>query len=484
METNEKLIFEKSVRGRRGYSLPPLDVPETDLKTLFPSSGLREIPADLPEVSESEMVRHYVRLSQRNFCIDSGFYPLGSCTMKYNPKINDEVSRFPGFSSVHPLQPEGTVQGALEIIYSLEQSLKEILGMDRISFQPVAGAHGEMVGLMMIRAALRARGENRKNILIPDSAHGTNPASAGLAGFEVQEIRSNKDGLIDLEDLKKHLDSDCAGLMLTNPNTLGLFEKEILKISRAVHEAGGLMYMDGANLNALLGVARPGDMGFDVVHSNLHKTFSTPHGGGGPGAGAIGVKSHLAPFLPKPTVEKGESAYFFDEARPQSIGKVSTFHGNFGNLVRAYAYILTNGGEGLSEISRMAILNANYIRKKLESVFQVAQNRVCMHEVVFSAKKLKSREVHARDICKRLMDYGFHPPTVYFPLIVEEALMVEPTETESRETLDAFCDAMLAISKEIETSPELLLNAPTTTPVGRLDETEAVKKLQVRWKRE
>ncbi|MBI3594306.1 MAG: aminomethyl-transferring glycine dehydrogenase subunit GcvPB [Nitrospirae bacterium] len=479
----DKLIFEKSVSGRKAYALPPLDVPESSLESLFPSKFLRKEPPGLPEVSELDLVRHYVKLSQKNFSIDSGFYPLGSCTMKYNPKINDEIARLPGLAALHPLQPEETLQGALGLLYALEELLKEILGFDRISFQPVAGAQGEMVGLMMIRAYLQSKGENRHKVLIPDSAHGTNPASAMLAGFEVEEIRSNSQGLIDLDDLKKHMDRDCAALMLTNPNTLGLFEKDIIDISKVVHEAGGLMYMDGANLNALLGLVRPGDMGFDVVHSNLHKTFSTPHGGGGPGAGAVAVKAFLAPFLPKPTIEKKGERYVLDDNRPDSIGKVSTFYGNFGNLVRAYVYIRSNGAEGLARISQMAILNANYVRSKLEKVLKVAQDRICMHEVVFSAKKFKSREIHARDICKRLMDYGFHPPTVYFPLIVEEALMIEPTETESKETLDSFCDALISISKEIELNPELLLNAPFTTPVGRLDETEAVKKLNVRWKK-
>ena len=480
----DKLIFERSVKGRKAYALPPLDVPQTPVESLFPASMLRKEPPGLPEVSELDMVRHYVKLSQKNFSIDSGFYPLGSCTMKYNPKINDEMARLPGMSALHPLQPVETVQGALHLLYALEELLKEILGVDHVSFQPVAGAQGEMVGLMMIRAYLQSRGEERHKVLIPDSAHGTNPASAMLAGFDVEEIKSNAQGLIDLNDLKKHLDRDCAALMLTNPNTLGLFEKEIVKVSEAVHQAGGLMYMDGANLNALLGVVRPGDMGFDVVHSNLHKTFSTPHGGGGPGAGAIGVKAVLAPFLPRPTIEKKANAYLLNYDRPLSIGRVSTFFGNFGNLVRAYVYIRSNGDQGLVHVSKMAILNANYVRKKLDKVYKVAQDRASMHEVVFTAKKFKSRGVHARDICKRLMDYGFHPPTVYFPLIVEEALMVEPTETESKETLDVFCDAMLSIEKEIESDPNLLLNAPFTTPVGRLDETEAVKKLNVRWKKE
>ncbi len=483
-QKTDQLIFERSVRGRRAYHLPPLDVPENGLESMFPVSMIRDELPGLPEVSELDLVRHYVKLSQKNFSIDSGFYPLGSCTMKYNPKINDEIARLPGLASLHPLQAEETVQGALHLLYSLEALLKEILGVDHISFQPVAGAQGEMVGLMMIRAFLQSKGENRHKVLIPDSAHGTNPASAGLAGFDVEEIKSNSQGLIDLDDLKKHLDRDCAALMLTNPNTLGLFEKDILKISEAVHQAGGLMYMDGANLNALLGVVRPGDMGFDVVHANLHKTFSTPHGGGGPGAGAVGVKALLAPFLPKPTIERKGSVYTLNHDRSQSIGKVSTFYGNFGNLVRAYVYIRSNGAQGLAKISGMAILNANYVRKRLDGAYKVAQDRPCMHEVVFTAKKFKSKEIHARDISKRLMDYGFHPPTVYFPLIVEEAMMVEPTETESKETLDAFCEAMLSIAKEAETNPELLLKAPWTTPVGRLDETEAVKKLNVRWKKE
>lgn len=477
----QKLVFDKSVPDRKGYSLPGLDVPEMPLGELIPAGMLRETNPSLPELSEVDVVRHFTNLSRDNYGVDQGFYPLGSCTMKYNPKVNEDVARLPGFSSIHPGQPIEQVQGALELLYKLESELREILGMDRVTLQPVAGAQGEMAGILMIRAFHISNGNPRRKVLLPDSAHGTNPASAKLAGYEVEVIRSGKDGLIDTEDLRRHLDSETAALMLTNPNTLGLFEREIIKISEMLHSVGAQMYLDGANLNALLGLCRPGDMGFDVVHANLHKTFSTPHGGGGPGAGALGVKSHLSKFLPGPNVEKNDDGYFLDEDLSATIGKVHPYFGNFGNLVRAYAYIRRLGPNGLVEVSSNAILNANYVRKRLEDVFPVPYNQGCMHEFVASAKKFRKQGVHAWDIAKRLLDFDIYSPTVNFPMLVEEALMIEPTETESRENLDRFCEVMLAIAREIETDPEKVRTAPHTRSVGRLDEVRAVKSLDLRW---
>lgn len=478
-----KLIFEKGAPGRHGYSLPDLDVPEKYLPDLIPPGFLKKAPLDLPEVSEVELIRHFTGLSQSNFGVDLGFYPLGSCTMKYNPKVNEEAAGMPGLMSAHPLQPEYLSQGALRLMYELEGFLKEIGGMDRVSLQPVAGAHGELTGLLIIRAYHEIHGNPGRKVIIPDSAHGTNPASAALAGYETVIIKSSKEGLIDLDELKRAIDTDCAAVMLTNPNTLGLFEKDILEISRMIHDAGALLYMDGANLNALLGIVRPGDMGFDVVHFNLHKTFSTPHGGGGPGAGPIGVVERLAPFIPVPTVEIEGDRYCLDYDRPQSIGSVHGFYGNFGVLVRAYAYIRRMGASGLKEASRNAILNANYIKRRLEGHYYIQNQVPCMHECVFSAKFQKGKGVHAWDIAKRLQDYGFHPPTVNFPLIVDEAIMIEPTETEARETLDKFCDAMISIAGEVETNPDIVKNAPHTMGVKRLDEAQAVKKPDLRWKK-
>jgi len=478
----EPLIFEKSVPGRKGYSLPDLDVPEVPIAELMPAEYLRKDPPLLPELSEVDVVRHFTNLSRDNYGIDQGFYPLGSCTMKYNPKVNEDVARFAGFAELHPLQPVHQTQGALQLLYQLEAALREITGMDRVTLQPAAGAQGELVGMLMIRAYHRSKGNPRRKVIVPDVAHGTNPATATLAGYEVQVVHSNADGLVDLDDLKHLVDQDTAALMLTNPNTLGLFERDILKIAELLHGAGALLYLDGANLNALLGLCRPGDMGFDVVHSNLHKTFTTPHGGGGPGAGALGVKSFLTPFLPVPVVEKTEKGYVLDNRRPQSIGKVQTFYGNFGNLVRAYTYIRRMGAIGFRKVSTNAILNANYIRKRLEAVYPVPYNRFCMHEFVSSAKKFRNRDVHAWDIAKRLIDYGIYPPTVNFPLIVEEALMIEPTETEPKENLDRFCEAMLRVAKEIEEDPELVRKAPYSRTVTRLDEIRAVKELNLRWK--
>ncbi|HIE65549.1 MAG: aminomethyl-transferring glycine dehydrogenase subunit GcvPB [Nitrospira sp.] len=480
----ERLIFEKSVEGRRAVTFPTEALEGFSVDQVLPKEFQREIPLPLPEVSENELMRHYTRLSQDNYGVDTGFYPLGSCTMKYNPKINEDVARFPGFSQVHPLQPREASQGALELIYELEQMLAEISGMAGISLQPAAGAQGELTGMLITRAYHQQQGRIRKKVVIPDSAHGTNPASAHLAGFTVQTVRSNRNGLLDVDDLAKVVDEDTAALMLTNPNTLGLFERQIEEIVRIVHDAGALMYLDGANLNALLGLTRPGDMGFDLVHFNLHKTFSTPHGGGGPGAGPVGVAAALIPYLPFPVIQKKEEGYLLESDRPQSIGRVHGFYGNFGILVRAYTYIRRLGAVGLSAVSRNAILNANYLKKKLEGDYPVPMNRSCMHEFIISAKVFREKGIHAWDIGKRLIDYGFYPPTVNFPLIVPEALMIEPTECESRETLDAFVAAMLEIRKEIDQTPEKLLEAPHHRTVGRMNEVQAAKQLNVRYESE
>lgn len=479
---SELSIFEKSVSGRQGYSLPELDVPASALDSLLPARFLRKDPPLLPEISEVDVVRHFTNLSRDNYGVDQGFYPLGSCTMKYNPKINEEAAQRPGFVHLHPLQPEDHVQGALEVMYELSQALAEITGMDRVTLQPAAGAQGELAGMLMVRAYHRHRRDPRRKVIIPDSAHGTNPATARLAGFEVVVVHSNRDGLVDLDDLKKLADRDTAALMLTNPNTLGLFERDIVEIARVVHEAGALLYLDGANLNALLGISRPGDMGFDVVHSNLHKTFTTPHGGGGPGAGALAVRRILEPHLPVPVVEKTNKGFRLIHRRPGSIGRVHGFYGNFSNLVRAFAYIRMMGADGLREVGENAILNANYLRKRLEVVYSIPYNRMTMHEFVISVKRFREKDVHAWDIGKRLIDYGFYPPTVNFPLIVDEALMIEPTETESKQTLDRFCEAMEQIAGEVDKNPEVVRTAPHTRSVSRLDEARAVKSLNLRWK--
>ncbi len=480
----EKLIFEYSSPGKKGYSLPENDVPTEPVEKLIEEKYLRKALPELPEVSEMEVVRHFTHLSQENYSIDSNFYPLGSCTMKYNPKVNEDVGRLPGFTHIHPLQPEALSQGVLQLLYELEQYLAEISGLSRVSLQPAAGAHGELTGMLMVRAYHQSMGNPRKKVIIPDSAHGTNPASAVLAGYDAVEVKSDKEGRVDLQDLKKVADAECAAFMLTNPNTLGLFEKNILQISRILKEYGILLYLDGANLNAMLGLCRPGDMGFDVVHFNLHKTFSTPHGGGGPGAGPVGVKKSLIPFLPVPTVERRGDLFYCNYERPKSIGKIQGFYGNFGVMVRAYAYIRTLGASGLKEVGENAILNANYMKKRLEGYFDLPYEGHCMHEFVLSAKRQKKAGVPTRDIAKRLLDFSFHPPTIYFPLIVDEALMIEPTETETKETLDRFCDAMIAIAKEIEENPNIVRSAPHTTIVSRLDETRAAKDLDLRWRRE
>ncbi len=473
---DQPLIFEISKPGRIGYSLPDLDVPEENIDQLIPSDYLRTEDAELPEVSELDIMRHYTALSKRNHGVDSGFYPLGSCTMKYNPKINENVARLTGFSYIHPLQDEATVQGAMELMYDLSEHLKEITGMDAVTLQPSAGAHGEWTGLMMIRAYHEANGEkHRTQVIVPDTAHGTNPASATVAGFETVTVRSDQNGLVDLDDLKRVVGENTAALMLTNPNTLGLFEEHIVEMAEIVHSVGGKLYYDGANLNAILGKARPGDMGFDVVHLNLHKTFTGPHGGGGPGSGPVGVKKELIPFLPKPVLVKDENGFRFDEDRPQSIGRVKSFYGNFGINVRAYTYIRSMGPDGLKAVSENAVLNANYMLKKLAPYYEMPYDRICKHEFVLSAKRQKKLGVRALDIAKRLLDFGYHPPTIYFPLNVEECMMIEPTETESKETLDAFIEAMIQIAKEAEEEPEIVQEAPHTTVVKRLDETLAAR---------
>ncbi|WP_372635098.1 aminomethyl-transferring glycine dehydrogenase subunit GcvPB [Cohnella sp.] len=477
MKPDKALIFELSRPGRVAYSLPECDVPELGAASVIPADMLRAKPAELPEVYEVDVIRHYTELSRRNFGVDNGFYPLGSCTMKYNPKLNEDVARFPGFAKIHPYQPESSVQGALELLHTLQSDLAALTGMDGVTLQPAAGAHGEWTGLMLIRAYHESRGERRTKVIVPDSSHGTNPASAAVAGFETVTLKSDERGMVDLEALKAAVDGDTAALMLTNPSTLGLFEERIVEIADIVHEAGGLLYYDGANSNAIMGIARPGDMGFDVVHLNLHKTMSTPHGGGGPGAGPVGVKSKLLPFLPVPTVGKrADGTFYWDGDRPQSIGRVKAYCGNFGILVRAYAYIRTYGPEGLRRVSECAVLNANYMMHRLAPYFDVAFPGVCKHEFVLSGKRLKAFGVRTLDVAKRLLDFGCHPPTIYFPLNVEESMMIEPTETESKETLDAFIDAMIRIAQEAETDPQLVLNAPYTTIVKRLDEATAARK--------
>ncbi len=478
MKKDSPLIFETSRDGRVAYSLSKLDVSEKAVTELVPATLLREENLDFPEVSELDLVRHYTRLSTRNHGVDSGFYPLGSCTMKYNPKINEDVAGLTGFTQTHPYQPEVTIQGSLELMYNLQKQLAEITGMDQVTLQPAAGAHGEWVGLMMIKAYHESRGNHHKNkVIIPDSAHGTNPASAVIAGYDVVTVASNAEGNVDVAALRELVADDTAALMLTNPNTLGLFERDIVEIAKLVHDAGGLIYYDGANANAIMGIARPGDMGFDVVHLNLHKTFATPHGGGGPGAGPVGVKDFLMPFLPKPIVDKNEQGYYLNYDLPHSIGKVKQFYGNFAVLVKAYAYIMSMGVEGLKQASTDAVLNANYMLKRLEEHYLLPYKRICMHEFVLSGVWQKEAGVRTLDIAKRLLDFGVHPPTVYFPLIVEECLMIEPTETESKETLDEYIDILISIAEEAKNNPEIVTTAPHKTVVGRLDEVKAARNL-------
>jgi glycine dehydrogenase subunit 2 len=473
-------LWDRSRPGRRASSFPALDVPEVEM----PVEHARETPAVMPEVAELELVRHYTRLAQMNYGVDTGFYPLGSCTMKYNPKVAETVAADPRFARVHPLQPDDTVQGTLEALWTLERAICEITGMHRATLQPPAGACGELAGLLMMRAYHADRGRPRTKVLIPDSAHGTNPASVRLAGFEAVSVRSDGRGLVDVGSLDDLLDDDVAGLMLTNPNTLGLFERDIERIAELVHAAGGLLYYDGANLNAILGRCRPGDMGFDIVHINTHKTFATPHGGGGPGAGPVGVVEHLEPFLPSPVLAHGDDATFrWDADRPKSIGRLHGFHGNVGVLLRAYVYVFLHGADGLREVSGLATLNANYLAALLRDALPLAFDAERpMHEFVATAAPLRrGTDVRAMDLAKRLIDLGFHPPTVYFPLVVEEALMVEPTETETKETLDAFSDAVHRAGADASSDPDLLHAAPVTTPVRRLDEARAARHLQLRW---
>ncbi|HZJ85251.1 MAG TPA: aminomethyl-transferring glycine dehydrogenase subunit GcvPB [Syntrophomonadaceae bacterium] len=474
-----KLIFEKDIPGSNHFSLPTVDL---ELEIKIPQNLLRQDHVELPEISEVEMVRHFTALSHLAYGVDDGLYPLGSCTMKYNPKINEWAARLPGFAALHPYQPTETVQGALKLMYDLDKMLREICGMDQFSLQPAAGAHGELTGIMMIKAYHNKKQDfKRTKMMVPDSAHGTNPATANVVGYDVVEIKSNELGLVDLDDLKAKMNDEIAGLMLTNPNTLGLFEEEILEIAQVVHDGGGLLYYDGANLNAIMGVCRPGDMGFDVVHLNLHKTFSTPHGGGGPGSGPVGVKGHLAEFLPLPTVECLEGNYNFNYDLPNSIGKVKNFYGNFGVFLKAYTYIKSLGSEGIREACEKAVLNANYLRHHMRENYHIPFDRICKHEFVATAKKqMDSQQVSALDIAKRMIDYGYHPPTIYFPLIVKEAMMIEPTETESKARLDDFLSMLNIIAEEARTTPEVVREAPHTS-TRRIDEVTAARRPIVKW---
>ncbi len=479
---DEPLLFELSSPGRTGFSLPECDVPKTPL----PEDRVRD-DLSLPEVSERDLIKHFTRLSQLNFSVDTGFYPLGSCTMKYNPKVNEEMARIPGFAHIHPYQDEGLVQGALRLMYELQGYLAEIAGLPAVTLQPAAGAHGELTGMLMVRAYHQNRhGGERKVVLVPDSAHGTNPATAAMCGYRVMTIPSDGRGNIDADILRDRADESVAALMLTNPNTLGLFEERILEVAEIIHDLGALIYCDGANMNALLGIAKPGELGMDILHYNLHKTFSTPHGGGGPGAGATAVREDLTPFLPLPLVARRETRegtrYYLDYDRPLSIGEVGSFYGNFGVMVKAYAYIRSLGGDGLREISEHAVLNANYLLSQLKGHYYLPYDRPCLHECVFSGKWQEEIGVHTLDIAKRLIDFGFHPPTIYFPLIVEEALMIEPTETESLETLQGFLAAMKEITREAREEPDTLRSAPHKTPLSRLDEVTAARRPNLRWK--
>jgi len=480
---NEGLIFEKSSPGKAAWKLPPLDVPEVDASKLLGGAERKDL-GEMPEVSEIEIIRHFTRLSTWNYAIDLGMYPLGSCTMKYNPRVNEVVSRLEGLADAHPYQPEKISQGALRILKTLSEALIEITGMDAITLQPAAGAHGEMTGLLVVRGYLQSKGNPRKKILIPDSAHGTNPATAATVGYAVENLKSNERGMVDVGALSAQMNEDIAALMLTNPNTLGVFEQEIHKIAEIMHAKGGLLYMDGANMNALVGKARPGDFGVDVMHLNLHKTFSTPHGGGGPGSGPVAVKQMLEPFLPKPVLTtKADGTLGLDYDRPMSVGRVRAFYGNFGMFVRALAYIMANGPDGLRQTTEDAVLNANYIRQGLTGKYDLPYSTPSMHEVVFSDKLQAKKGVRTMDLAKRLIDYGFHPYTTAFPLIVPGALMIEPTESESREELDLFIEAMKSIAEEVEEDPQMVLAAPHSTRVSRLDEVAAARKPVLRWKR-
>jgi glycine dehydrogenase subunit 2 len=494
---NEALLFEKSSPGKRAYKMPPLDVPAVDPAALL-GAARRDKRAELPELSEIEIIRHFTRLSTWNYAIDLGMYPLGSCTMKYNPRVNEFVARIEGLAEAHPYRPESLAQGVLEIFDLLQRCLLEITGMDAITLQPAAGAHGEFTGILLTRAWHESQGNPRRKILIPDSAHGTNPATAAIVGYAVENIKSNAEGSIDLAVLERQVDEETAALMLTNPSTLGVFESQIHRIAEILHAKGALLYMDGANMNALVGKVRPGDFGVDVMHLNLHKTFSTPHGGGGPGSGPVACKAFLEPFLPTPVLlkrtggrdqgsgirdqELDAGELYWEYNRPQSVGRVRAFYGNTGMFIRALAYILANGPDGLRQTTQDAVLNANYIRKKLEDLYELPYQTASMHEVVFSDKRQAAHGVKTGDIAKRLIDYGFHPYTVSFPLIVHGALMIEPTESESREELDLFVEAMRSIAREAEETPELVKTAPHSTRVSRLDEVQAARKPILRWK--
>lgn len=472
----EKLLNELSVEGMNGYSVPETDVPKQPQDKLMPQEYRRIEPPRLPQVSESVLRRHFTRLSQENYALTTHFYPLGSCTMKYNPPINDKLSQLPGLSELHPYQPEETIQGLLELLFKLEGFMCEITGMDRFTLQPAAGAHGEFTGLLIISAYFKNRGEKRNKIIVPDSAHGTNPASAALAGFEIIPLKSEPDGTLDPDKVAQIMTPDVAAIMLTVPNTLGVFEKNILSIADIAHKNGSLLYYDGANLNALLGTARPGDFGFDVIHVNLHKTFSTPHGGGGPGAGPVGVKKFLEEFLPMPAIEQSGYRYFFNYQKPNSIGRVRSFYGNIPVLIKAYIYICALGSEGLRRVSEQAVINANYLLALLKNDFPAPAGQRCMHEFVLSAKPYAEKGARALDIAKRLIDYGYYAPTIYFPLIVEEALMIEPTETETKQELDTFAEVLKKIAAEANENPQMLKDSPRTTPVSRLNEVEAARK--------
>ncbi|MEX0773564.1 MAG: aminomethyl-transferring glycine dehydrogenase subunit GcvPB [Balneolales bacterium] len=480
----ESLLSEKSKSGRKGYSLPKLDVPRYPTDEIIPKSYLRKSPVGLPEISENEVQRHFVRISTKNYHIDKNMYPLGSCTMKYNPKINEKAASLSGTFNIHPLAPDVASQGALQIQYELKEMLREIGGMHDVSLQPAAGSQGELTGIMLFKKYHEEMGNHHKKyILIPDSAHGTNPASVTISGYEVINIKSNTDGLTDMEHLKSKLNDEVAGMMLTNPSTLGLFESQIMEIQKLIHDVGGLMYMDGANLNALLGLSRPGDMGFDVVHFNLHKTFSTPHGGGGPGSGPIGVSDKVSPYLPRPEVKFDGKNYYQDYSNSDSIGKVHSYYGSFGMMVRAWVYIRMHGAKGLKRISENAILNANYILHRLKDYYDLPFEGPVMHEVIFSGNRQKKQNgVKTLDIAKRILDYGYHAPTIYFPLIVPECIMIEPTESEAKENIDGFCDAMIALAEEAKSNPEIVKTAPHNAGTKRLDDAYAAKNINVRWK--
>lgn len=476
MKNYDRLIFEISSPGHIGYTLSDDEFTKMDHTKYFEEDTLRASELDFPEVNETEVVRHYTALSTLNYGVDTGFYPLGSCTMKYNPKINEEMANLCKFSTLHPEQKTEDVQGTLGLMDAVSIALAEVTGMDAMTLQPAAGSHGELAGLMIMKAYHKKQGnEHKTNIIVPDAAHGTNPASANVAGFNIIEIKSAADGSVDLEALKDAIDENFAGLMLTNPSTLGLFEKNIEAITNIVHDAGGLLYYDGANMNAIMSKVRPGDMGFDIIHLNLHKTFSTPHGGGGPGSGPVGVKAFLEPFLPYPVLSYKDDEYFLDYNRPDSIGKIKNYYGNIGIVIRAYTYILRMGADGLKKASETAVLNANYLQARLKEHYHLPIDEICKHEFVLSGNFGLTHGINTIDIAKRLIDYGFHPPTIYFPLIIDQAIMIEPTETESLENLDKFVDAMVSIRKEIDENPDLLHQAPTTTHISRIDEVGAAR---------